>query len=256
MATKIRNTTSTSNKLRLLRGVVRGGLKSLASQWRRVLLASIFPILLIALLRWLSDDQTGAQYDVLIAIISLFTTMVIIRIAVAGWDRPKVKLIAYYNGVMMRILSVIGLSAIFICLSVPALGGFILVGLSLVREISLAWLILTIPLTLSGMILMLGSSFAIYAILDDMSLTVMQAYRVSWRLARQYWKPLTRFAIGFILSLALVAFVLAFVSRWTPLSLQDPQLQIVLDALISWLITPIILFIFAAVYQRLLEDYE
>lgn len=256
MATKIRTTTSETNKPRLLRGVVGDGLKSFAGQWRKVLLASMFPILLIALLRWLSDDQTGAQYDVLIAIISLFTTMVIIRIAVAGWDRSKVKLIAYYNGVMMRILSVIGLSAIFICLSIPALGGFILVGLSLVREISLAWLILTIPLTLSGMILMLGSSFAIYAILDDMSLTVMQAYRVSWRLARQYWKSLVRFAIGFILSVAFVAFVLAFASRWTPLSLQDPQLQIVLDALVSWLITPIILFIFAAVYQRLLEDYE
>ena len=240
----------------VLRGVVRAGWKKYVSQWQKLLLASLPPILLIAALRWLSDDQTGAQYDIIIAGLSLFTTMLIVRLAVAGWDRKKVTLIAYYNGVMLRFISAIGLSAVYTVLSVPALGGLVVSGLALTKDLPVWVLIISLPLALIGVLLMAGGSLALFAMLDDMSLTVMQAYRVSFKLTRQFWRPVVKLLAlaGFVL--VMLGAVIVILSQRTPLSLQDPQLQIWIDAAISWLITPIVLCLVAAVYQRLVEAYE
>ncbi len=248
--------TSPTRKNKVLRGTIRETLASYWRVWRTMLIATLPPILLIALLRLLTDDSTGDQYNTLIALISIFTTALVVRISVAGWNRKQIRTIPYYSGVMMRLLSVIGLVAIYVIASLPALAGFVLVGLILVKELAVGWMVLAGPIFGLGLVLMLMLSLALYALMDDMSLTVAQAFRVSLRLTRRYFWPVVRFWLLMLAIATVLVGVFIVLSRYTPLAMQDLRLQILLDGLVSWIITPFILFIGAVVYKRLVEDYE
>lgn len=250
------STKKPTRKTSVLRGTVRETLASYWRIWRTMLLATLPPVILIAVLRLLTDDSTGDQYNALIALISIFTTALVVRISVAGWDRKQIRTIPYYSGVMMRLLSVIGLVAIYVMASLPALAGFVLVGLILVRELAVGWIVVALPIFGFGVALMLTLSLALYALMDDMSLTVAQAFRVSLRLTRRYFWQIVRFWLIMLAIAGVIIGVFIIASSYTPLAMQDLRLQVLLDGLVSWIVTPFILYIGSVVYKRLVEDYE
>lgn len=239
-----------------LRGVVRG---SFLGYWRalpRMLRASVWPLLLIFLLRWLSDDKTGDQYSLVISLISVFVTMLLARIAVHGWEPKEVRIIALYNAVLTRYLSGFGLLASTIVLGLPVLSAFLLGGLVLLGQVPMWVLAIAIPLGLLGLPLLIGSSFAMFAMMDDMELSVWQSFRVSNRLAWRFKWPLLRsltiVSLGLVLFLAFVIWLGALISP----DLQTPSQQLIVDALVGWLVTPYVFELWGTVYQRLVEAYE
>ncbi|MBP9826897.1 hypothetical protein KBC99_00260 [Candidatus Saccharibacteria bacterium] len=240
----------------IFRGVIIEALKQYKENIRPLLVATFLPLLLIGTLRMLTDDRTGEQYNVLIALLGVFSSMVLVRIAVAGWDWRKVKLLSFYNGIMARYLSVLGLSAAYVLMVLPAVGAIILAGVALIGELPRWVLIPVVPVGLLGGWLIIWGSFALYALMDDMELTVFQAFRVSGKLAVSRRWALLRL-VGILLAIALIAGVLLYaISQWLPEYFQDPQFQLVLDGFINWLVAPVGVCLIAAIYRRLVENYE
>lgn len=239
-----------------LRGVIRG---SFLAYWRvlsRMLRASFWPLLFIFLLRWLSDDKTGDQYSLVISLISVFVTMLLARIAVHGWEPKEIRTIALYNAVLSRYLSGFGLLASYIVLGLPVLSAFLLGGLIVLGQIPLWVLAIAVPLGLLGLPLLIGSSFAMFALMDDMELSVWQSLRVSNRLTWKFKWPLIRalavIGLGLVIFLGLIVWVGGLIAP----DLQSPAQQLILDTLTGWLITPYIFELWGTVYQRLVENYE
>lgn len=237
--------------------------RSLVAAWhlyrkriRSILVATFFPLGLIVLLRWLSDDYTGDQYSVVIGLVSIFNTMLLVRLVTVGWSRKQVKLVAYYNGVMSRYLSGIGLMAVVAVHSLPLLAGILLLGLVAVSQLSAGWLVLILPLVLFGLAAIMYVSFALFAMMDDLSVSVMQSIRISGRLVRRYARPLVGRALAGAAIMLGVGLLLAWIGTGLAPSLQSPQSQLLVDALLSWLLTPLVFCYGAVVYQRLIEAYE
>lgn len=240
----------------IFRGVLVEALQHYKKNLRPMLVATFLPLLMIGSLRMLTDDRTGEQYNVLIALLGVFTSMILVRIAVAGWDWRKVKLLAFYNGIMARYLSVIGLTAIYILMSLPSVGAIILAGVSLIGELPRWVLLPVVPIGIVGGWLIIWGSFALYALMDDMELSVFQAFRVSGKLAISRRWVLLRL-IGALLLVALLIGVLVYaISQWLPEYFQDSQFQLVLDGFINWLLAPLGVCLMASIYRRLVEHYE
>ena len=255
MATKIKPTPEKIRD-RPLRGSVAAAWRMYRSRVRSILVATIAPLGLIVLLRWLSDDYTGDQYSLVIGLISIFNTMLLARLAVVGWHKKEAGLLTYFNGVMSRYLSGVGLMVLLVAHSVPLVAGIFFVGLVSVGQASLWWLGLIIPLCIFGIALLLHASFALFALMDDMSLGVFQALRISGRLARRYYRPLLVRALGGLGVLVALGIVIIFVGMAAAPAMQSPQTQLVVDAVLSWLFTPILFCYGATVYQKLIEAYE
>lgn len=239
---------------------LKGSLRLAISQYvvglRAILSATFLPLLCIAALRYLSDDYTGDQYSLLIGLISIFVTMVLARLALTGWDRKTVRLLALYNAILSRYLSGIGLVALFALHIAPAAGGLFIVVLTVLQQIPAIWVLAGIPLLIVGGGLLLHAVFALYALMDDMALSVMQAFRISGRLARRYWRPIVWRAVVAMLVVFSTAIALGWLGTWAAPFIQDAWAQLVLDALLGWVITPFAFVYVATIYQRLVEAYE
>lgn len=223
---------------------------------RSMLTATVWPILLIALLRFFSDDQTGDQYALVIGLISIFTTLVIARIALHGWDRKQIKLGAFYSTVMSRYLAGVGVCLLILVHSLPFLFGLILIGLAAVGEAS-RWVVLPgVTLFFLGFYLLVCAGFSVFALMHDLTLTVGQAYRVAMRVSWRYWRTLSwRVFVGalvFLVVTVALVYVGALLGNYTA----NAAASLVIDAIVSWLVTPLILFYLAVVFRHLVEAYE
>ncbi len=223
---------------------------------RSMLTATIWPILLIALLRFFSDDQTGDQYSLVIGLISIFTTLVIARVALYGWDRRATKLGAFYSTVMSRYLAGVGASLLILLHSLPFLLGLILIGLVAVGETA-AWVVVPgVALFLLGFYLLVCAGFSIFALMQDLTLTVWQAYRVAIRVSWRFWRPLSwRVFVGALI-LLVVTVALVYLGALLGNYTANGLAALVIDTIVSWLVTPLILFYLAVVFRRLVEAYE
>lgn len=237
------------------RGVMIESIRLFIRRWVWYAWGTIVPILFIAWARFSSEDLSGSQNSVLIALLTVFISMVMARLAVSG--RPKsVRLLAFYNGIMSRYLSAIGLIVIGFGLILPALGSVLSVGVALARSLPLWTLIFTLPLAGMFSAIAIGGGFALFALMDDMSISVAGAYRVSYRLARKFWLPLLRL----LLILAGLVFVIFAAAYFLPSRvvevMQEPFWQIWLEALVSLALTPLLFTLWARVYERMVEHYE
>lgn len=240
----------------ILRGVVLEASKHYFQNWTKYVRAVLAPTLLIAIARFMTTDYTGDQYAVIIALISAFISLALARIAVAGWDRRKVGLMSLYNALMSRYLSAVGLLATALFLTLPALIGFLGAGVAIVGDLARWSLILFIPVLVFGVLLTLSGSFALLALCDDMSLKVMQTFRVSFRLTRRFLWPLVR--LVFILAaIVIVGFIIvSYITAPLVEFLQDLRWQIVLDGVVSLVVSPFIFSLWSRVYNRMVENYE
>ena len=231
-------------------------LKRYPSILRGMLVATFWPVLIISGFRYFSDDYTGNQYSVIIGLISIFTTLLIARVAVVGWDWRQTKLPTLYSQVMGRYISGIGLMMLLVVHALPLIGGLLLLGFSFNADVS-RWLLVTaICLLLLGTIAFAMAGFAPFAFMEDLSLTIWQSYRVSIKLAQRYWRVLWwRIIIALIGFLAVIV-GLVYIGQFLSPYLQDPVVGLVFDALSSWLITPLIIFYIANIFQALVQDYE
>jgi|GEM_PF-6293534 len=239
-----------------LKGVIWRAITSYRRTLRPMMVATFPLIFIIGLLRWLTDDYTGDQYATLIILVAAFSTFVATRIAVVGWDWRKVRLIAFYNGLMGRYLSVLGLLAVSVVIAIPLIGGLFLAGLSLVAGGTRWWALPALALMAGGFVLFARCSLALYALADDMEISVLQAFQISNRLVKRFFWPyaLRLLAIGF--AVMLVAVVFGVLGSLVAIWLQDASTQLAIDLLGSWLITPFLLFIMARQYEALVENYE
>ena len=241
---------------RPLRRVIWSALRAYPKTARGIMVATFPLVLSIGILRWLTDDYTGDQYAVLIILIAAFSTLVAARIAVAGWNWRETRLLALYNGLMMRYLSALGLLAVAIISAIPFIGGFFLGGLVLVSGWSRWWMIPALAIVCLGYVVVVRTSLALYALADDMELSVLQAYRISNRITKQnFWAYAWRLASlgGAVMVLALFFGIAgAAIAGY----IQDASTQLVIDLLGSWLITPLLIFVLARLYQALVEAYE
>ncbi len=237
--------------------------KSLADTWqlycsrlRQILVATFAPLALVVLLRWLTDDYTGDQYGAVIGLITIFNTMLLARLVTVGWDRKEVRLLPFYNGVMSRYLSGAGLLFVLIAHSIPLLAGILLLGLVLVGQASVLWLLLIIPLCIIGFLIALHASFSLFALMDDLSISVMQSLRISGRLARRYYRPLIWRMFAGIALVGIFGAVIVWAGGTIAPALQSGQTQLFVDALLSWVLTPIVFCYGAIAYKKLLEAHE
>ncbi len=218
--------------------------------------ALFLPLTLIGLFRVMTDDYTGNQYALLIILVSIFASFVVARVAVIGWDMQKLRPLELYNSIMSRLLSIVGLWIIAMFFAVPMIAGLFLTGLSLVADVSKLVLILSLPLLFGGALLLSRVALAMYALADDMDITVAQAFQISSRITKRfYWAYLWRFfGIGALIILgSIVLFMIgALISGY----IQDAQVQLFLDLFGGWLFTPFFIFLFARLYQGLVEAYE
>jgi hypothetical protein len=240
----------------VLRGVMLESLKNYASHLSRFIRAGLPLVLLIALARFMTTDYTGDQYALIITLISALLSMVLARIAVNGWDTKKVKLLSLYNALMGRYISTLGLFILTLMFAVPVLGGFLAVGVAIIGDLARWSLIFSLPLLVFGFFLALAASFALFALMDDMQLTVIEAFRVSFRLTRKFLRPVAILAaLLVIVGVLLLILVSAIAAPITDL-LQDLRWQVVLDAVVSLLVTPLLFSLWSRVYNRMVEAYE
>lgn len=229
--------------------------KDFAQHWLWYVWGTLLPILAIAWARAASGDYTGAQYSILIGLLTALMSMSLARLAVSG--KPKrIGLVSFYNAILSRYLSGVGLLILAAALTLPALALFLAAGVAVTGTLPLWSLIITVPLTLIATALAVGGAFALFALMDDMEISVVQAYRVSYRLTRRYWLPLLR-----VLAIVFIAVIIIFgltglISQSAAEALQNPQWQIVYDALVSLILTPFIFTLWARVYERMVEAYE
>jgi hypothetical protein len=157
---------------------------------------------------------------------------------------------------MSLYLSTVGLLAIALFLTLPALIGFLGTGVAIVGDLARWSLILFIPVLVFGVLLALSGSFALLALCDDMSLKVMQTFRVSFRLTRHFLWPLLR--LVFILAtFAIVGFiVISYITAPLTEFLQDLRWQIALDGVVSLVVSPFVFSLWSRVYNRMVENYE
>jgi len=240
----------------LLRGVVTESFKYYVSHLGRYIRAGLPIVLLIALARFMTTDYTGDQYALIITLLSALLSMVMARIAVADWEPKKVKLLSLYNALMGRYLSVLGLLIVTLMFAVPLLGGFLAVGVAIVGDLARWSLVLSIPILIVGFFLALGASFALFALVDDMSRSVVEAFRVSFRLVRKFIRPVASLAAWIFIVSVLIFIVLSQLS--TPLTdyLQDLRWQVLLDAVVSLAVSPLLFSIWSRVYNRMVEAYD
>lgn len=240
----------------ILRGVIVESLKYYWSHLGRYIRAGLPLVILIALARFMTTDYTGDQYALIITLLSALLSMVLARIAVAGWDTKKVKLLSLYNALMGRYISTLGLFILTLMFAVPLLGGFLAVGVAVIGDLARWSLIFSLPLLVFGFFVALAASFALFALMDDMQLTVFQAFRVSFRLVRKFIRPVAILAA--LLVVAGVCILIAISIAATPLTdlLQDLRLQVVLDSVVSLVITPLLFSLWSRVYNRMVEAYE
>ncbi|MEI7818569.1 MAG: hypothetical protein WCI47_00460 [bacterium] len=250
------NQASAKSVKKPLAGSLSRALTKYPKLFRPIMVATFIPVFMVGVLRWLTDDYTGDQYAVLIILIAIFSSFAATRIAVAGWDWKNVRLMAFYNGVMMRYLSAIGLMASLLILNTPLIGGILLTGLVVVSEVS-KWLILpSLLLLAAGIVITIRSSLALYALADDMELSVLQALQISNRLTKRlFWPYAWRF--GLVGGLVLLGSIgLVTVGGFISSSIQSTQLQLIIDLAGGWLVTPFLLFIIASLYASMVEAYE
>lgn len=240
----------------LLRGVLLESLKYYASHLGRFIRAGLPLVVLIALARFMTTDYTGDQYALIITLISALLSMVLARIAVAGWDTKKVKLLSLYNALMGRYISTLGLFIITLMFAVPVLGGFLAVGVAVIGDLARWSLIFSLPLLLFGFFVALGASFALFALMDDMQLTVIEAFRVSFRLVRKFIRPVAFLAALLVVVGVMILIAVSIVAAPLTDLLQDLRWQVVLDAVVSLLITPLFFSLWSRVYNRMVEAYE
>lgn len=240
----------------VLRGVLLESLKYYVSHLGRFIRAGLPLVLLIALARFMTTDYTGDQYALIITLISALLSMVLARIAVAGWDTKKVTLLSLYNALMGRYISTLGLFIITLMFAVPVLGGFLAVGVAVIGDLARWSLVLSLPLLLFGFFVALGASFALFALMDDMQLTVIEAFRVSFRLVRKFIRPVAILAALLVVVGVMILIAVSIVAAPLTDLLQDLRWQVVLDAVVSLLITPLFFSLWSRVYNRMVEAYE
>jgi len=240
----------------ILRGVIVESLKYYWSHLGRYIRAGLPLALLIVLARFMTTDYTGDQYALIITLLSVLLSMVLARIAVAGWDTKKVKLLSLYNALMGRYISTLGLFILTLMFAVPLLGGFLAVGVAVIGDLARWSLIFSLPLLVFGFFVALAASFALFALMDDMQLTVIQAFRVSFRLVRKFIKPVAMLAALLVAAGVLILIALSIVAAPLTDLLQDLRLQAVLDGVVSLVITPLLFSLWSRVYNRMVEAYE
>ncbi len=240
----------------ILRGVIVESLKYYWSHLGRYIRAGLPLALLIVLARFMTTDYTGDQYALIITLLSVLLSMVLARIAVAGWDTKKVKLLSLYNALMGRYISTLGLFILTLMFAVPLLGGFLAVGVAVIGDLARWSLIFSLPLLVFGFFVALAASFALFALMDDMQLTVIQAFRVSFRLVRKFIRPVAMLAALLVAAGVLILIALSIVAAPLTDLLQDLRLQAVLDGVVSLVITPLLFSLWSRVYNRMVEAYE
>lgn len=240
----------------VLGGSVKDAWRLYVDRFASILRATFAPLALITLLSWLTDDYTGNQYAVTIGLISVFNTMLLARLVTVGWDPRDVRAIQYYNGVMSRYFSGFGLLSLLALHCLPLLAAMLLLGIVFVGQIGAVWLVLILPLILSGVAIALHASFSIFALMDDMSLTVLQSLRISGRLARRYYRQILVRAGGAICAAIALGWILLLIGNGFAPYLQSAQTQLFVNAGLSWILTPLVFCYGAIVYKRLLEAYE
>lgn len=240
----------------VFRGIILESVRYYWSHSGRYIRAGLPLVLLIMLARFMTTDYTGDQYALIITLLSALLSMVFTRIAVVGWDTKKIKLLSLYNGLMGRYISALGLLILTFVFALPLLGSFIAVGVAIIGDLARWSLILSIPLLIVGFFLALAASFALFALMDDMQLSVLEAFRVSVRLVRHFISSVAIFAALLIVVGVLVLVGLSLVA--TPLTdiLQDLRWQVVGDAVVSLLITPLLFTLWGRVYNHMVESYE
>lgn len=237
------------------RGLFWQSTKDFVQHWLWYAWGTFLPILGIAWARAASEDYTGAQYSILIALLTALMSMALARLAVSG--KPKrIGLVSFYNAILSRYLSGVGLLILAAALTLPALALFLAAGVAVTGTLPLWSLIITVPLTLLATALAVGGAFALFALMDDMEISVVQAYRVSYRLTRRYWLPLLRVLLIVFVAVIVVFALIGLISQPAAEALQNPQWQIVYDALVSLILTPFIFTLWARVYERMVEAYE
>lgn len=240
----------------VLRGVIVESLRHYWAHLGRYLRAGLPIVVLIALARFMTTDYTGDQYALIITLLSVLLSMVLARIAVAGWEPKKVKLLSLYNALMARYISVLGLLIITLMFAVPLLGGFLAVGVAIIGDFARWSLVLSVPLLVIGFFLALAASFALFALVDDMRLTVLEAFRVSFRLVRKFLRPVAMLAALLVIVGIAALMVLSLVAAPLTDYLQDLRWQVVLDAVVSLAISPLLFSLWSRVYNRMVEGYE
>lgn len=240
----------------ILRGVIVESLKYYWSHLGRYIRAGLPLALLIVLARFMTTDYTGDQYALIITLLSVLLSMVLARIAVAGWDTKKVKLLSLYNALMGRYISTLGLFILTLMFAVPLLGGFLAVGVAVIGDLARWSLVFSLPLLVFGFFVALAASFALFALMDDMQLTVIQAFRVSFRLVRKFIRPVAMLAALLVAAGVLILIALSIVAAPLTDLLQDLRLQAVLDGVVSLVITPLLFSLWSRVYNRMVEAYE
>jgi len=240
----------------ILRGVIVESLKYYWSHLGRYIWAGLPLVILIALARFMTTDYTGDQYALIITLLSALLSMVLARIAVAGWDTKKVKLLSLYNALMGRYISTLGLFILTLMFAVPLLGGFLAVGVAVIGDLARWSLVFSLPLLVFGFFVVLAASFALFALMDDMQLTVLQAFRVSFRLVRKYIRPVAVLAALLVVAGVLILIALSIAAAPITDYLQDLRWQVVLDAVVSLVITPLLFSLWSRVYNRMVEAYE
>jgi hypothetical protein len=237
------------------RGLFSQAIKDFAQHWLWYAWGTFLPILGIAWARAASEDYTGAQYSILIGLLTALMSMSLARLAVSG--KPKhIGLVSFYNAILSRYLSGVGLLILAAALTLPALALFLAAGVAVTGTLPLWSLIISVPLTLFATALAVGGAFALFALMDDMEISVVQAYRVSYRLSRRYWLPLLRVLAILCVAVIVVFALMGLISQSAAEALQNPQWQIVYDALVSLILTPFIFTLWARVYERMVEAYE
>lgn len=240
----------------LLRGVMLEAWQHYIHYLGRYIRAGLPIILLIALARFMTTDYTGDQYALVITLLSALLSMLLARLAVAGWEPKRVKLIGLYNALMSRYISALGLLVLALTFAIPLLGGFLAVGVAIIGDLARWSLILSIPLLVAGFFLALAASFALFALVDDMQLTVFESFRISFRLARRFIYPLAILAALLMIAGIAVAVAVSVVAAPLTDYLQDLRWQVFLDAGFGLVVSPLFFSLWSRVYSRMVEAYE
>ena len=241
---------------RPLRGSLKASFKLYWKQLRTILITTLLPLLIIFALRLLSDDYTGDQYSTLIGLVSVFNTLLLARLVTVGRDAKAVKLLPYYNGVMSRYLSGVGLIMMIAVYSAPLLVSLLLMGLIAVDQLAVGWLALIIPFFIIGIGTSLLASLSIFAFMDDLSVNVIQTLRISGRVVRRYFRPLIGRAIGAVVCVIVFGVAMVYFGTLIAPVLQSARVQLIADAVLSWIFTPFVFCYGAVIYRRLIEAYE
>ncbi len=239
-----------------LKRVLWRAIREYPRHWRALTVATFLPIACVGILRWMTEDLTGDQYALLIILISMYSTFLTARVAVAGWDMRKVKVMTLYSTVMLRYLSAIGLLVVISLFALPFVGGLFLSGITLLGAFSRWLLLITVPLSLIGILLISRAGLALFALADDMEVTVLEAFQISSRITKRYfWQYFWRImAVGALVVAGSLA--LTLLGSLIGKDIQDPVVQLCIDLFGSWLFSPFFIFLLSRLYQALVEAYE